>query len=345
MAKKGKKKGLRTLLVIVGGVIVVVAAVVYYFLFSSMTGKDKPQYVFIDSDDNIDSIYVKVQKESRSHPMKAFRWLCSMSSYPEHIKVGKYALEPDYGAYDVFVRMKSGDQATVHLYIPSVRTTERLAELIAKRMLFSKDDILAELDNPTACKKYGFDTATVMCMFIPNTYDIYWDNTAQQFLERMKKESDRFWKGEREEQAKKIGLTPIEVITLASIVNEETAKVDEMPKVAGLYMNRLHKDMLLQADPTVKFAHKNFGAKRIYKRMLTIDNPYNTYKYKGLPPGPIRNPEQAAIDAVLNYTHHDYLYMCAKEDFSGYHNFATTFAEHERNADRYAKALNERGIK
>jgi UPF0755 protein len=161
----------------------------------------------------------------------------------------------------------------------------------------------------------------------------------------MKKEYDRFWSAARKEKAKTIGLTPEEVTTLASIVEEETANDDEKPMVAGMYMNRLNTDMLLQADPTVKFALKDFEAKRIYNSMLAVDNPYNTYKYKGLPPGPIRIPSVVGIDAVLNHTHHDYLYMCAKEDFSGTHNFAKTYTEHQANAAKYVKALNERGIR
>ena len=160
----------------------------------------------------------------------------------------------------------------------------------------------------------------------------------------MSEESKRFWTFERKEKAKAAGLTENEVITLASIVDEETSNVAEMPKIAGMYINRLHINMPLQADPTVKFATKNFTAHRIHQKWLTVDSPYNTYKYRGLPPGPIRIPSVEAIDAVLNYVHHDYIYMCAKEDFSGTHNFAKTYEEHQINAAKYAKALNVRGI-
>lgn len=160
----------------------------------------------------------------------------------------------------------------------------------------------------------------------------------------MNKESQRFWNFERKNEAKAMGLNEVQVITLASIVDEETANDAEKPMIAGMYYNRLKTDMPLQADPTVKFALGKFELKRIYHDMLQTDSPYNTYKYKGLPPGPIRIPSVAGIEAVLNHVHHDYLYMCAKEDFSGTHNFAKTYAEHKQNAAKYTKALNERGI-
>ena len=161
----------------------------------------------------------------------------------------------------------------------------------------------------------------------------------------MDNENKKFWTFERTQKAEKNGFSKVEVMTLASIVDEETDDEGEMPKIAGMYINRLNKKMPLQADPTVKFAIGNFQAHRIYHKWLSYDSPYNTYKYKGLPPGPIRIPSIAAIDAVLNYVHHNYLYMCAKEDFSGTHNFAETYEEHSVNATKYAKALTERGIK
>jgi UPF0755 protein len=188
-------------------------------------------------------------------------------------------------------------------------------------------------------------------MFVPNTYELYWNVGLEKFLDRMKKESDAFWKGDRQAKADKMGLTPVEVITLASIVDEETANNAEKPMIAGMYLNRLNlrngeypNGMPLQADPTIKFAWQKFELKRIYNKLLSIDSPYNTYRRAGLPPGPIRIPTVAGIDAVLNYAHHNYLYMCAKEDFSGTHNFAATYSEHLQNAARYSKALNSRGI-
>ena len=194
-------------------------------------------------------------------------------------------------------------------------------------------------------KANGYSQETFPALFIPNTYEVYWTMTPAQFVARMVKENDRYWNMSRKDKAKAQGLTPIEVITLASIVDEETNKDDEKPIVAGLYLNRLHRGMLLQADPTVKFALGQFELRRILYAHLNVDSPYNTYKYAGLPPGPIRIPSMAAIESVLNPTKHNYIYMCAKEDFSGYHNFASSLTQHNANARRYQQALNQRGVK
>ena len=184
-----------------------------------------------------------------------------------------------------------------------------------------------------------------MALFIPDTYEVYWNISLDKLMKKMEKANNNFWNEERTTKANAMGLTKDEVATLASIVDEETANNSEKPMIAGMYFNRLKKGMPLQADPTIKFALKDFALRRIYHKLLTVDSPYNTYKNQGLPPGPIKIASVAGIDAVLNYVHHDYLYMCAKEDFSGTHNFAVTYSEHLQNAAKYTKALNNRGIK
>ena len=205
---------------------------------------------------------------------------------------------------------------------------------------------IANILNDTAyISKLGFTPETLPALFIPNTYEVYWNMSAEDFMQRMLKEHKAFWNEKRLKQAEAIGLTPIEVATLASIVEEETANQAEKPMVAGLYINRLKKGMLLQADPTVKFSLQEFGLKRILFKHLEVDSPYNTYKYAGLPPGPIRVPSYQGLESVLNYTKHNYIYMCAKEDFSGTHNFAVTSAQHAANARKYQQALNRRGIR
>jgi UPF0755 protein len=181
-------------------------------------------------------------------------------------------------------------------------------------------------------------------MFVPNTYDIYWNVSIDALLGRMQKEHDRFWQGDRETKAARMQLTPNEVCTLASIIDEETANTAEKPMIAGMYLNRLKTGMPLQADPTIKFALKQFELKRIYNKLLDVNSAYNTYRNEGLPPGPIKIASIRGIDAVLNHVEHDFLYMCAKEDFSVTHNFARTYQEHLKNAAKYTKALNERGI-
>lgn len=339
--KKGKsKKAFITI-----GVIALLGILLMLFMLFWPVGKtDKTAYILIDQDDTKDSVFNKLEPVVTPTALKTIKFLSSMTSYGNHIRTGRYEVGNE-GAFNTFRHIKNGIQSPMMLTIPSVRTIDRLAEEVGKRMMFSSNELLDSLQDENVCKRYGFTKETIPCMFIPNTYDLFWNASISNFLDRMKKEYDRFWTPARKEKAKTIGLTPEEVTTLASIVEEETANDGEKPKVAGMYINRLNIDMLLQADPTVKFALKNFEAKRIYNSMLAVDNPYNTYKYKGLPPGPIRIPSVVGIDAVLNHTHHDYLYMCAKEDFSGTHNFAKTFSEHQANAAKYVKALNERGIK
>ena len=297
------------------GCIVIVAIVGYLYCFSSFSKSSDTQYVYIDTDDNIDSVYNKVEPIANSFPYQAFKTLTHHFGYAGHIHTGRYAIHPGEGALKVWRHMKNGLQEPVNLTLP-------------------------------------YDTTTIACMFIPNTYDIYWNSSVEKLLDRMKKESEKFWNSDRTQKAKALQLTPVEVITIASIVDEETANNAEKPMIAGMYYNRFKlrnaeypEGMPLQADPTIKFAWKRFDLKRIYNNLLHIKSPYNTYVNPGLPPGPIRIPSVAGIDAVLNLVKHDYLYMCAKEDFSGTHNFARTYQEHLQNAAKYSKALNERGIK
>lgn len=320
------------------------AGLVYYYLFAPMSVAQSTQYIYIDNDDNVDSVCAKIEEISNGHGITVFRTIVRHTSYAENIRTGRYEVTTSNGALSVFRKLKNGLQTPVNLTIPSVRTIDKLAESVSKKMEFSKEELLEALSNDSVCKKYGYNTQTIACMFIPDTYSIYWNTSVEKFLDKMNQESQRFWNFERKNEATAMGLNEVQVITLASIVDEETANDAEKPMIAGMYYNRLKTDMPLQADPTVKFALGKFELKRIYHDMLQTDSPYNTYKYKGLPPGPIRIPSVAGIEAVLNHVHHDYLYMCAKEDFSGTHNFAKTYAEHKQNAAKYTKALNERGI-
>ena len=332
--------------------IVLIASMLYYFFFTSFSKLGSTQYVYIDADDNVDSVCHKLRPWAHGHSMNAFTTLIRHGNYEENIRTGRYAIEPGRGALTVFRHLKNGMQAPVRLTIPPIRTKDRLAAVMSEKLMMDSLSLLKALNNQDVCRKLGYDTATVICMFIPNTYEVYWNIPIESFFERMKTECNRFWTEERQRRADAMGLSREEVVTLASIVDEETADDKEKPMIAGMYYNRLKlrsnqypKGMPLQADPTVKFAWKRFEVKRIYLNMLLIDSPYNTYRYAGLPPGPIRIPTVAGIDAVLNHVQHDYLYMRAKEDFSGTHNFARTFAEHQENAKRYAIALNRRGIK
>ena len=333
------------------GCVVVIIAVFYYYFFMSFSAKDATSYIYIDKDDNVDSVCAKLKPLTDTHCMHAFNTLVRHSSYADNIRTGRYAIKPGEGTLKVFRHLKNGMQDPVALTIPSVRTIGDMAHAVSTKMLIDEEELYDSLKDEAFCEKYGYDTCTIACIFIPNTYDIYWNASIGKFMDRMQKECKKFWNEERTRKATAMGFTPEQVITLASIVDEETANNAEKPMVAGMYYNRLKfrdaeypDGMPLQADPTIKFAWQQFELKRIYNKLLYIDSPYNTYKNTGLPPGPIRIPSVAGIDAVLNYTHHNYLYMCAKEDFSGTHNFAVTYNEHLKNAAKYSKALNERGI-
>ncbi|MCH4147495.1 MAG: endolytic transglycosylase MltG [Prevotella sp.] len=345
---KGQKK---KYLIAAGVCLLVIIGVVYFNFFSAFSKRTETQYVYIDTDDNVDSVLAKLAPIGTKSGMAAFRTLVRHSSYAKKIRTGRYEVSTSIGALQLFRHMKNGLQKPVSLTIPSVRTMDDLASEVSQKLIINRTILLSALTDEATCQKYGYNTKTIACMFIPNTYDIYWNISLDKFLERMQKESKIFWNQGRMTKAEQLHLTPVQVITLASIVDEETANDKEKPMIAGMYYNRLnYRDakypagMPLQADPTIKFALKDFELKRIYNNMLHINSPYNTYTNVGLPPGPIRIPTVAGIDAVLNMVHHDYLYMCAKEDFSGTHNFARTYDEHLKNAEKYSKALNNRGI-
>ena len=332
---------------------VAVAGMIYYYLFSAFSRVPSTTYIFIDDDDSQDSVFAKLSVIGTSHGLAGFHALARHSSYAEHVRPGRYGISPGECTFSVFRHLKNGMQSPVSLTIPEARTVEKLAATLSRKLMADSATIVACLKDSAVCARLGYDTATIAALFIPNTYDVYWNISVEQLLERMLRENKQFWKADNRQQlANDLGLSTTEVTTLASIIDEETANNAEKPMIAGMYLNRLNfrsaeypDGMPLQADPTVKYAVRDFTLRRIYHKLLFTDSPYNTYKYPGLPPGPIKIASIAGIDAVLHCTKHDYLYMCAKEDFSGKHNFAKTYSEHLKNAARYSKALNERGIK
>ena len=328
-------------------IIVAVAGAIagYASLFNRPLKIDKPTFIYIDNDDNIDSVYHKLQTCLHASNLTGFRLLATYTDYDKHIHTGAYRFNPETQTWNIFRTLQRGSQTPVKLTVPSVRTIGRLCKAVSNQLMTDSAEIARILADSAYCASLGYNAYTLPALFIPNTYEVYWNISAQEFIARMQKEHRRFWNDKRQNQAKAIGLTPTEVSTLASIVDEETANNAEKPVVAGLYINRLRQDMPLQADPTVKFSLQDFGLRRILNKHLTTDSPYNTYIYKGLPPGPIRIPSIQGLESVLNHAHHDYLYMCAKEDFSGTHNFARTLSQHLANARRYQQALNRRNIR
>jgi len=308
---------------------------------------DKITYLYIDEKKDYEAIKEQLKTQSHIKDIRLFEKLASYMKYPQNIKIGKYEIKPHLNYLGLIRMLRNGVQVPVQLTFNNIRLKKDFADRIGSQLMFGQDALLNKLNQPEVCQSLGFDTTTIMSMFIPNTYQIYWTVSVDQFLGRMKKEYDRFWTPERLSKAKDIPLSQVEVSVLASIVEEETAAKSEYPVVAGLYINRLRKGMLLQADPTIKFALGDFELRRIldiHKAQAT-GSPYNTYENKGLPPGPIRIPSIAGIDAVLNYANHNYLYMVAKDDFSGRHNFSVTLSEHNQNAAKYHEALNRNNIR
>lgn len=321
------------------------AGSIYHYFFAPQLQLTTTAYLYIDRDDNLDSVYHKIETIGHPKSLFAFRYLADRDHYGDRIRTGRYALRPSDNMRYLYRRLSMGYQTPVNLTVPSVRTLDRLARNLSRQLMIDSLDIAKLLADTAYCRQLGYSPETLPALFIPNTYEVYWNTSAEDLLKRLQKEHRAFWTEERKKKAEQVGLTPNEVATLASIVEEETANNAEKPMVAGLYLNRLKKGMLLQADPTVKFGLQDFGLKRILNKHLEVDSPYNTYKYAGLPPGPIRIPSIQGLESVLNYTPHNYFYMCAKEDFSGTHNFATTLSQHMQNARRYQQELNHRKIR
>lgn len=277
---------------------------------------------------------------------KSFEWLANKMKYPSKVKPGKYMLRKNMGNKALISMLRSGRQTPVKLTFNSIRTKKELALRISTQLEADSSEFYLLLHDDQFLRQYGLNSKNCLVMFIPNTYEFYWNTSAEQFLSKMHKECNKFWNGKRKAKLANTGLNKTEVSILASIVQaEQTRFNDEKPRIAGLYLNRLRKGMLLQSDPTVIYAIGNFNIRRVLNRDKNYDSPYNTYLYTGLPPGPICIPEISSIQAVLNYESNDYLYMCAREDLSGYHNFSRTQEQHLIYARKYQQALDKMNIK
>ena len=338
--KKKSRALLWTLLILL--IVGTLAALNFYgtFYYKNVKDTGKPQDVRIYRSFSYDQLVEAVLQSGAIDNQKTFLRAARALKLPENFRPGLYRLKPGMGNKALVRMLAKGWQQPVRLVIPGYyRSLDRFADFLGEQLEADAEDFRKALYDSKLAEQYGFSPETFIGMFIPNTYEVWWTVTPEEFIGRMHDEYEKFWSGSRDEKALAIGLTRQEVSTLASIVIEETKYEPEMPRVAGVYMNRLHKDMLLQADPTVLFAVGDPSIKRVLNRHLEIDSPYNTYKYAGLPPGPITMPPVAAIDAVLNYEHHDYLYFCAKDTFDGQHVFAKTLSAHNENARRYQRAL------
>ena len=338
----------KRVLIIAAAAIVLIAAIVagtLCFIFKPGTFDNvEREYVYIYPQSSCNDVVAQL-KPLCSGQLRAFKFLYHYFKLDENIPAGAYTVVPGQSEVDFLKNVYRRQQTPVKFTFNNTRTIEAVALRAGEQLLMSADSLSRLLLNEQTPGGFGFTSATFPAMFIPNTYELYWNISAPAFLTRMKKEYDLFWNQQRKEKAERAGLTPLEVCILASIVEEESNLHEEQPIIAGLYLNRLRRGMLLQADPTVKFAVGDFTLRRILNEHLKTESPYNTYLYAGLPPGPIRIPSSQAINAVLNAANHNYLYMCAKEDFSGRHNFAVSLSEHNRNAARYHSALNLRRIR
>ncbi|MEY3842730.1 MAG: hypothetical protein RIR80_301 [Bacteroidota bacterium] len=314
-------------------------------LFRSNTNNQFEQgYLYIPTGSNLDDVVAIIKAQHILNNTESFKWVASKMNF-KNIKPGKYKITKGLSNIELVRLLRSGKQEPIKLTFQNIRLKTDFAGYIGKNFEIDSLAFLNMLDSIDLVRQYGFDEETIFCMFIPNTYELYWNNSKEKFFERMQKEYVKFWNTERLAQAKAIGLSPVQVSILASIVDQEALLNREMVRIAGVYMNRLNRGIKLEADPTVIFANGDFTVKRVLYKLLQKDSPYNTYKYNGLPPGPICMPSVAAIDAVLHFEKHNYIYFCAKEDFSGLHNFASNVTEHQMNARKFQQALNNRGIK
>lgn len=323
--------------------IAIVAGIYIYPFFFNKYEKETIFYIYpnMSNEALTDSLKTHLGEDFGE---KTAKMLDFLDAKMEH-RTGAYKVSSNLTPYHTARLLQRGGQTGIKFSFNYIRTVEQFADRVSRKLLMSKDSLLYLLTDKEFCKKYGKTPETIISIFHPDTYEYYWTVSPEDFVDNQFSYYNRFWNDERKAKAESLGFSIDEIVTLGSIVEEEIAKRDEAGKVARLYINRVKKGMLLQADPTVKFAIGDFSLRRIYGSMLKTESPYNTYLYKGLPPGPIRFVEKRTLDAVLNAPEHPYVYMCAKEDFSGYHNFTSNYNEHMANARRYQHELNRRGIK
>ena len=346
---ENKNSNLRNIAIALIVIIFAVAAFIlpnfyYKFIADNVAVKEKT-YLYIPSNANYDQVRDSLTQKSILKKPEYFYDLANDRELSKKFKPGKYAITPGMNNRAIINMLIVGNQEPVQISFRNIRLKESFAGTVSKKLEFDSLSFIKLLDSAEFISQYGFDKENIYTMFIPNSYEMFWNTSSEDFFLRMNKEYKTFWNADRINKAKALNFTPQQVTILASIVDAEALADKEMPTIAGLYLNRIRKGIKLEADPTVIYANNDFTIRRVLNRHLTKESPYNTYRIKGLPPGPIMMPSINAIDAVLSPESHNYIYMCAKEDFSGYHNFATTLSEHLANARRFQQALNERNIK
>lgn len=322
---------------------------IYDTAFSSNTAfNNKVAHVFIPTNATMADVMEEMEPILRNE--KSFRTIANQKKYDSNIRPGHFLIIRGMTNNDIINTLRSGN-VPINVKFNNQERLEDLAGTISKQIEADSISLIKAMQDPNFIKEVGLNDDTALSLYIPNTYEFYWNTSAKQFLNRMKQEYEKFWNESRMEKAKKLNLTPEQVIALASIVQKETAKVEERPRVAGVYLNRLKVGMLLQADPTVIYAIKrtskdyNQIIKRVLYADLELDSPYNTYKYPGIPPGPITMPDISSIDAVLNPETHSYYYFVADVNNFGYHKFSKNLAQHNANKAEYVRWVNSQGLK
>ena len=340
-AKKKKSGGLR----LIGLLFIFVVVLIAYKVFGPGTGSmSQGEYLYLHTGSDYDKMKSILREGGYISDMFSFDLLARAAKLPEHVHPGKYKITKGMSSFNIVRMLRSGRQVQVNLVINKLRTKNDLIAIISANLEADSNALRQLITDPVFLAKYNLDTNTVMCAIIPNTYFFKWNTPADKVFRKLADSYVKFWDDSHKQAARTHGLTPVKAVIVASIVDEETNMTDDKPKIASVYLNRLDKGMKLQADPTVKYAVGDFTIQRITGAMLQNSSPYNTYMYEGLPPGPICTPSISSVEAVLQAPKTTYLFFCAKEDFSGYSNFATTFDEQLRNAHAYQKALNARGI-
>lgn len=343
--KRNQKRRVAPAVLIAVAALFAVAGLWMYGVYSKSV-VPKTVHVTLHRGAGYDVLLDSLEAGGKITDMRLFKLFARLRELPGAVKHGLYELRKGMSADEAVLQFRNGNQVPTELTFNNIRTMEQLAGRFGDQLEADSLAFISYLRNDSVAAHYGFTSENFIGMFIPNTYEVYRTISPSRLLDRMKREYDNFWKGERDAKIERTGLRDREeVMALASIVMEETSKVDEYPAIAGVYINRIKQGIQLQADPTIIFIAGDPALRRVRRRHLDIESPYNTYKYKGVPPGPIRMPEISAIDAVLNFDEHEYIYFCAKSDFSGYHSFARTLAEHNRNARAYINALDTAGIR
>ncbi len=350
MVKK-KKSSIKKILIAFGVVLLIsligLGVSLYQKIYSpNVIGNEEKEFLYIPTATTFDQLVSIITQNKIVRNNESFRWTAEQMGLNKNVHAGRYEVKLGMSNFDLVKLLRSGKQTPVKLVINKFRTKKDLAGFIGKKLEIDSTVFYELLNDDASLANFGFTPVTVMCSFIPNTYEFYWNTSADKFMARMKKEYDLFWNDNRKQRATSLGISVDDVCILASILEEETNRNDEKPTIASVYLNRLKKGMLLQADPTIKFAVNDFTIKRVTGKYIdeAKDSPYNTYRKQGLPPGPICTPSSASIESVLNAVPTDYLYFCASVTKPGYHEFTNNYLKHMQNARLYQQYLNKKGI-